>query len=119
MNEAKDLGFPSIKGEMIVAGSSCDSNIYAGLWQFHQGKGFSHESQDLARHLCYPLFAHDESVYYDGFYLLFTQSRYSTVEEHKRSLADEDLGRDEDSGKNHGEDESIDEVRGNQPILSG
>ncbi|KAJ7865450.1 hypothetical protein B0H14DRAFT_2573876 [Mycena olivaceomarginata] len=52
-NEAKAVGFPSIRMEMIVEGMSWDSSIYAGLEQFHRGKGFveehkgSQEDEDL------------------------------------------------------------------------
>ncbi|KAF7353337.1 hypothetical protein MSAN_01521900 [Mycena sanguinolenta] len=35
---------------------SWDNSVYEGLRRFHQGKGFDPDSQDLARHLGYPLF---------------------------------------------------------------
>ncbi|KAF8210703.1 hypothetical protein K438DRAFT_96646 [Mycena galopus ATCC 62051] len=53
--EATRLGFPSIQLDATVEGSSWESSIYAGLRQFHQGKGFDPESQDVTRHLGYPL----------------------------------------------------------------
>ncbi|KAJ7797141.1 hypothetical protein B0H14DRAFT_3494064 [Mycena olivaceomarginata] len=41
---------------MEVLGYSWDGSVYAGLHQFHQRKRFDPGSQDLARHLGYPLF---------------------------------------------------------------
>ncbi|KAF8134049.1 hypothetical protein K438DRAFT_2031490 [Mycena galopus ATCC 62051] len=52
---AKALGFPNIQLEMRAEGYSWDGSVYVGLHQFHQGKGFDPESQDVARHLGYPL----------------------------------------------------------------
>ncbi|KAF8175230.1 hypothetical protein K438DRAFT_1939713 [Mycena galopus ATCC 62051] len=52
---AKALRFPNIQLEMWAEGYSWDGSVYVGLHQFHQGKGFDPESQDLARHLGYPL----------------------------------------------------------------
>jgi hypothetical protein len=54
--EAISLGFPSIELKIIVWGRSWDASVYAGLRQFHQGKGFDPVSQDVARHLGDPLF---------------------------------------------------------------
>lgn len=54
--EAQALGLPIIVVEMEVIGDSWDGSVYAGLRQFHQGKGFDPDTQDLARHLGYPLF---------------------------------------------------------------
>ncbi|KAJ7094971.1 hypothetical protein C8R44DRAFT_381653 [Mycena epipterygia] len=56
MGEAIRRGFPSIKLEMEVLGYSWDGSVYAGLHQFHQRKRFDSDSQDVARHLGYPLF---------------------------------------------------------------
>ncbi|KAJ6534558.1 hypothetical protein B0H10DRAFT_1859275 [Mycena sp. CBHHK59/15] len=56
MEEAEKLGFPSIELDIRVEGHSWDANIYAGLRQFHSGKGFEPDSQDLTRHLGYPFF---------------------------------------------------------------
>jgi hypothetical protein len=52
---AKALGFPNIQAEMWAEGYSCDGSVYVGLHKFHQGKGFDPDSQDVARHLGYPL----------------------------------------------------------------
>ncbi|KAJ7927948.1 hypothetical protein B0H13DRAFT_2312126 [Mycena leptocephala] len=41
---------------MEIYGFSWDASIYAGLRQFHLGKGFDPESQDVARHLRLPLY---------------------------------------------------------------
>ncbi|KAJ7890181.1 hypothetical protein B0H14DRAFT_2278420, partial [Mycena olivaceomarginata] len=54
--EATRLGFPSLQLTTRVRGKSSDTNVYAGLRRFHQGKGFDPESQDVARHLGYPLY---------------------------------------------------------------
>ncbi|KAJ7732281.1 hypothetical protein B0H16DRAFT_1427137, partial [Mycena metata] len=66
--EATQLGFPSLQLNTQVHGYSWDASVYAGLRQFHQAKGFNPDSQDIARHLGYPLFqlsgdtfAHSES----------------------------------------------------------
>ncbi|KAJ7732546.1 hypothetical protein B0H16DRAFT_1253636, partial [Mycena metata] len=47
--EATQLGFPSFQLTTRVHGWSWDAGVYAGLRQFHQGKGFDPESQDVAR----------------------------------------------------------------------
>ncbi|KAF7337159.1 hypothetical protein MVEN_02153900 [Mycena venus] len=56
MEEATQLGFPSIQQATIVRGIYWDDSFYAGLRQFHQGKGFDPDSQDVARYLGYPLY---------------------------------------------------------------
>ncbi|KAJ7762449.1 hypothetical protein B0H14DRAFT_2403634, partial [Mycena olivaceomarginata] len=50
-DEAIQFGFPSIRFKMNVYGHFWDTSVYAGLRQFHQGKGFDPYSQELARHL--------------------------------------------------------------------
>ncbi|KAJ7500250.1 hypothetical protein B0H11DRAFT_2275944 [Mycena galericulata] len=55
-DEAERLGFPSIKFTVCVHGHSWDSSVYVGLRKFHQGKGFDPDSQDVARHLGFPLY---------------------------------------------------------------
>ncbi|KAJ7786925.1 hypothetical protein B0H14DRAFT_3582507 [Mycena olivaceomarginata] len=55
-DKADDLGFPAFKVEIKVDGHSWDASVYAGLRQFHQGKHFDPASQDVARHLRYPLY---------------------------------------------------------------
>jgi hypothetical protein len=54
--EATCLGFPCI--ELTVDGRvhSWDAGVYAGLRQFHEGKGFDPDSHDVACHLGEPLF---------------------------------------------------------------
>ncbi|KAJ6580626.1 hypothetical protein B0H19DRAFT_483050 [Mycena capillaripes] len=56
MDEAMRLGFPSLKFTTEIRGLSWDASVYAGLRQFHRGKGFDPDSQDVARHLGLPLF---------------------------------------------------------------
>ncbi|KAJ7486418.1 hypothetical protein B0H11DRAFT_1621890, partial [Mycena galericulata] len=55
-DEAERLGFPSIKIATDVTVNSWDSSVYTGLRKFQQGKGFDPDSQDIARHLGYPLY---------------------------------------------------------------
>jgi hypothetical protein len=50
------MGFPSIQLSAEVIGKCWDANVYAGLRQFHQGKGFDPDGQHVARHLGDPLF---------------------------------------------------------------
>ncbi|KAJ7508770.1 hypothetical protein B0H11DRAFT_1355961 [Mycena galericulata] len=54
--EALAHGFPSFEWERTVLTCSWDERAYAGLSQFHAGKGFDPYSQDIARHLGYPLY---------------------------------------------------------------
>ncbi|KAJ7861645.1 hypothetical protein B0H13DRAFT_2568006, partial [Mycena leptocephala] len=54
--EASELGFPSIQPYTTIHGSRWDADVYAGLRQFHQIKGFDPDSQDVAEHLGYPLY---------------------------------------------------------------
>ncbi|KAF8181464.1 hypothetical protein K438DRAFT_1938035 [Mycena galopus ATCC 62051] len=54
--DAVKFGFPSMERSAWILGSSWGDMAYAGLRQFHQGKGFNPDSQDLARHLGYPLY---------------------------------------------------------------
>ncbi|KAJ7800092.1 hypothetical protein B0H13DRAFT_1485618, partial [Mycena leptocephala] len=56
MEEAINLGFLLMDFNMEIYGFSWDASIYAGLRQFHLGKGFDPESQDIARHLRLPLY---------------------------------------------------------------
>ncbi|KAJ7027343.1 hypothetical protein C8F04DRAFT_91818 [Mycena alexandri] len=54
--EATCLGFPSMLLTTSVLGHSWDASVYTGLRQFHAAKGFDPDSQDVARHLGYPLY---------------------------------------------------------------
>jgi hypothetical protein len=56
MEDATALGFPSISLYVEIVGRSRDDSVYAGLRQFHQGKGFDPDSLDVVRHLGEPLF---------------------------------------------------------------
>ncbi|KAJ6462938.1 hypothetical protein C8R45DRAFT_785720, partial [Mycena sanguinolenta] len=55
LQDATRLGFPSFKLIAKAYGRSWDASIYDGLRQFHEAKGFDPYSQDIARHLGYPL----------------------------------------------------------------
>ncbi|KAJ7509113.1 hypothetical protein B0H11DRAFT_1363248 [Mycena galericulata] len=54
--EAFAHGFPSFEWQRTVDFWSWDEWVYAGLSQFHAGKGFDPYSQDIAQHLGYPLY---------------------------------------------------------------
>ncbi|KAF7337232.1 hypothetical protein MSAN_02275600 [Mycena sanguinolenta] len=54
--DARNLGFPAIHIETIMAGKSWDRSVYEGLRQFHEGKAFDSGSRGVARQLGYPLF---------------------------------------------------------------
>ncbi|KAJ7223421.1 hypothetical protein GGX14DRAFT_328709, partial [Mycena pura] len=54
--DAKGLGFPAIELKMRAHGHSWNGSVYDGLREFHQAKGFDPDSQDVARHLGYPLY---------------------------------------------------------------
>ncbi|KAJ7760757.1 hypothetical protein B0H14DRAFT_3511064 [Mycena olivaceomarginata] len=57
-----DAQWMDYKKRVPVRGKSSDTNVYAGLRRFHQGKGFDPESQDVARHLGYPLYEFTSEV---------------------------------------------------------
>jgi hypothetical protein len=54
--DAANLGFPSLQLCTQITGFSWDASVYAGIRQFHQGKGFDPESQDVALHLGHLLY---------------------------------------------------------------
>ncbi|KAF8173521.1 hypothetical protein K438DRAFT_1850278 [Mycena galopus ATCC 62051] len=56
MEDAARLGFPDIQLSAEVSTNSWDARLYAGLRQFHQGKGFDPDSYDVARHLGHPIY---------------------------------------------------------------
>ncbi|KAJ7913613.1 hypothetical protein B0H13DRAFT_471184 [Mycena leptocephala] len=56
MEDATHLGFPSIYISTMAWGSYWDASAYAGLRQFYQAKGFDPDSQNIARHLGYPIY---------------------------------------------------------------
>ncbi|KAJ7679426.1 hypothetical protein DFH06DRAFT_1166597 [Mycena polygramma] len=60
--EATRLGFPSIDLKTRVTLMSWDASVYAGLRQFHKGKGLDPDSQDVARHLGYPLYQFNSEI---------------------------------------------------------
>ncbi|KAJ7177200.1 hypothetical protein C8R46DRAFT_49346 [Mycena filopes] len=55
-DDADTLGFPTLSPRTRVTGRCWDASVYAGLRQFHAAKGFNPDSQDVARHLGYPLY---------------------------------------------------------------
>ncbi|KAJ6450944.1 hypothetical protein C8R47DRAFT_311804 [Mycena vitilis] len=55
MEEAIGLGFPTLQFGTNIWGYHWDDSVYAGVRKFHQAKGFDPDSQDIARHLGYPL----------------------------------------------------------------
>ncbi|KAK7029963.1 hypothetical protein R3P38DRAFT_2621983 [Favolaschia claudopus] len=54
--QAAELGFPKICSSVEGIFWHWSDTVYASLRQFHQGKGFDPDSQDLARHLGHPLY---------------------------------------------------------------
>ncbi|KAJ7104842.1 hypothetical protein C8R44DRAFT_886878 [Mycena epipterygia] len=54
--DATRLGFPSFALTSEARVSSWDEDAYVALSRFHSGKGFDPNSQDIARHLGYPIF---------------------------------------------------------------
>ncbi|KAJ7211858.1 hypothetical protein C8J57DRAFT_1483763, partial [Mycena rebaudengoi] len=56
MEDATHLGFPSIDFSATAWGKYWDASAYTGLRQFYQAKGFDPDSQDIARHLGYPVY---------------------------------------------------------------
>ncbi|KAJ7177198.1 hypothetical protein C8R46DRAFT_49299 [Mycena filopes] len=55
-DDAEALGFPSLDAAVVISVKSWDASVYAGLRQFQAAKGFDPDSQDVARHLGYPLY---------------------------------------------------------------
>ncbi|KAJ6576896.1 hypothetical protein DFH09DRAFT_914077, partial [Mycena vulgaris] len=53
---SRELGLPPAVLFVKAWGQSWDHFLYAGLRQFYGGKGFDPESQDIARHLGFPLY---------------------------------------------------------------
>ncbi|KAJ7870550.1 hypothetical protein B0H13DRAFT_2280594, partial [Mycena leptocephala] len=49
--EASAHGFPSVNLNWVIFYKSLDDFAYTGLDEFHTGKGFNPNSQDIARHL--------------------------------------------------------------------
>jgi hypothetical protein len=49
------LGFPAIEFKMEVRALSWDANVYDGIRQFHEAKGFDPYSQEVAIALGWPL----------------------------------------------------------------
>ncbi|KAJ7358193.1 hypothetical protein DFH08DRAFT_848027 [Mycena albidolilacea] len=54
--EAKRLGFPALSFSAHAHQISWDRSVYAGLRQFHTGKGFDPDSQDIAQYVGVPLY---------------------------------------------------------------
>ncbi|KAJ7261431.1 hypothetical protein C8J57DRAFT_1071954, partial [Mycena rebaudengoi] len=54
--EASSVGFLSVEWKRQMWYTSWPEEVYAGLRQFHATKGFDPNSQDIGRHLGYPLF---------------------------------------------------------------
>ncbi|KAJ6549637.1 hypothetical protein B0H10DRAFT_2128347 [Mycena sp. CBHHK59/15] len=65
--EAENLGFPPLELTMEVHGLSWPEMTYSALCQFHQAKGFDPASQDVARHLGYPLYQETRFAYVKEF----------------------------------------------------
>ncbi|KAJ6450949.1 hypothetical protein C8R47DRAFT_312090 [Mycena vitilis] len=62
--QAIELGFPTLQFSTEIDGIYWDDDrLYAGLRKFHQAKGFDPYSQDVARHLGYPLYQLSTNAY--------------------------------------------------------
>ncbi|KAJ7134148.1 hypothetical protein C8R46DRAFT_1139701 [Mycena filopes] len=55
-DKATRMGFPQLLLTTEIFGRSWDADVYAGVRQFHAAKGFDPDSQQVARHLGYPLY---------------------------------------------------------------
>ncbi|KAJ7439636.1 hypothetical protein B0H11DRAFT_2102129 [Mycena galericulata] len=53
---ASSLGFPFFKWQRRIWAKSWEERVYIGISQFHAAKGFDPNSQDVARHLGFPLY---------------------------------------------------------------
>ncbi|KAJ7724724.1 hypothetical protein DFH07DRAFT_262372 [Mycena maculata] len=56
IEEARHLGFPNVQFTTEITGHSWDASVYKGLHQFHTGKKFDADSQNVVRHLGLPLY---------------------------------------------------------------
>lgn len=56
LEEATRLGFPAFQCTTELWGKSWDDSVYEGLRKFYRAKGLDPDSQELARHLGYPLY---------------------------------------------------------------
>ncbi|KAJ7143691.1 hypothetical protein C8R44DRAFT_845892 [Mycena epipterygia] len=60
--QATRLGFPSIYWARQVYIRSWDDSVYAAVRKFHEAKGFDPDSQDLVRHMDYPLYRISDDI---------------------------------------------------------
>ncbi|KAJ7469397.1 hypothetical protein B0H11DRAFT_1731464, partial [Mycena galericulata] len=65
---AMRLGFPALRFRTRVKLKSWDDNVYAGLREFHESRGFDPDSEDMSRDLGYLIYKlpdaeHDEDLY--------------------------------------------------------
>ncbi|KAJ6561623.1 hypothetical protein B0H19DRAFT_85671 [Mycena capillaripes] len=103
-DEATHFGFPSLQYKIEVGGFSWDPSVYAGLRQFHQGKGFDPDSQDVARHLGQPLYRLPGEV--DGLFARVDEEDSTKDDDQSCATAeDESENEPEKSGANHVDDE--------------
>jgi hypothetical protein len=49
--EANELGFPALQFNIRIRGKFWNADVYAGLGQFHHGKGFNPISEEVSLHL--------------------------------------------------------------------
>ncbi|KAJ7668219.1 hypothetical protein B0H14DRAFT_3073487 [Mycena olivaceomarginata] len=49
--EANELGFPALQFNTMIRGKFWNADVYAGLGQFHHGKGFNPISEEVSLHL--------------------------------------------------------------------
>ncbi|KAF8206022.1 hypothetical protein K438DRAFT_497978 [Mycena galopus ATCC 62051] len=97
--EATNLGFPSMRLSTTIWGTSWDSEVYLGLCQFHQGKGFDPDSQEVARQLGYPLY--ELSPEFQG---LFAHMDEDSCNDHDATGEERECGLESSNTAHHGED---------------
>lgn len=75
MEDATEIGFPSIEFWISIVGYYWDASSYAGIRQFHEAKGFNPDSQDVARHLGHELYQLSNAIDVPLAYSEFTVSK--------------------------------------------
>ncbi|KAK7027702.1 hypothetical protein R3P38DRAFT_2623522 [Favolaschia claudopus] len=104
--QACELGLPAIRVSITGRGKAWSDTIYAGLRQFHQGKGFDPDSQDLARHFGYPLY----ELYSDHENFLNVDGGEARIEELSSSDTDHPVDAEEPVNLGIAEDEKCESV---------
>ncbi|KAJ7340679.1 hypothetical protein DFH08DRAFT_243751 [Mycena albidolilacea] len=84
----------------VIVGSSWDVTVYDELREFHQGKGFDPDSQDVVRHLRYPLYQLSNDTFHP-------EESHSDCDSNMASTDDsEEAPTSVENGSEHGHDSS-------------